>query len=258
MMNLTESQFDFLKDVDPLMHALLVSAEAVYYTAPAHTLVQTRKFAEALVNKVAQANGLDIPDQSDFLSRIRLIENRLKLKPEFISVLHTLRINGNKGAHDTETSHTDALTSLRLSYKVAQWLYTLTQKQIKAFAEFQAPVDPTLEARRMRVELMELQQQLRTAKDKQSVNQDIQHKNKELEAENLKLKQQQDTEAQALKEQLAALEAKVKELEQQPSQPILERVDRLTHKNQHAQGVPPSPYRNGGGTNEFATKKLLF
>ena len=37
-----------------------------------------------------------------------------------------------------------------------------------------------------------------------------------------------------------------------------ERVDRLTHKNQHAQGVPPSPYRNGGGTNEFATKKLLF
>lgn len=224
MMNLTESQFDFLKDVDPLMHALLVSAEAVYYTAPAHTLVQTRKFAEALVNKVAQANGLDIPDQSDFLSRIRLIENRLKLKPEFISVLHTLRINGNKGAHDTETSHTDALTSLRLSYKVAQWLYTLTQKQIKAFAEFQAPVDPTLEARRMRVELMELQQQLRTAKDKQSVNQDIQHKNKELEAENLKLKQQQDTEAQALKEQLAALEAKVKELEQQPSQPILETV----------------------------------
>jgi len=37
-----------------------------------------------------------------------------------------------------------------------------------------------------------------------------------------------------------------------------ERVSRLTHKNQHAQGVPPSPYRNGGGTNEFATKKLLF
>lgn len=99
-MNLAESQFDFLKDVDPLMHELLVSAGAVYYTAPVHTLVQTRKFAEALVNKVAQANSLDIPDQSDFLSRIRLIENRLKLKPEFISVLHTLRINGNKGAHD--------------------------------------------------------------------------------------------------------------------------------------------------------------
>jgi len=37
-----------------------------------------------------------------------------------------------------------------------------------------------------------------------------------------------------------------------------ERVDRLTHKNQHAQGVPPSSYRNGGGTNEFATKKWLF
>lgn len=26
-MNLAESQFDFLKDVDPLMHALLVSTE---------------------------------------------------------------------------------------------------------------------------------------------------------------------------------------------------------------------------------------
>ena len=224
MMNLAESQFDFLKDVDPLMHALLVSAEAAYYTAPAHTLVQTRKFAEALVNKVAQANQLEVPEQADFLSRIRLLENRLKLKADFVSVLHTLRINGNKGAHDTETNHTDALTSLRLSYKVAQWLYTLTKKEIKAFPEFQAPVDPTLEARRMRFELMELQQQLRTAKDKHAVNQDIQHKNAELEAENLKLKQQQETEAQALKAQLAALAAKVKELEQQQSQPISETV----------------------------------
>lgn len=33
------------------------------------------------------------------------------------------------------------------------------------------------------------------------------------------------------------------------------RVDRLIHKNQHAQSVPPSPYRNGGGTNEFTIKK---
>ena len=212
MMNLAESQFDFLKDVDPLMHALFVSAEAAYYTAPAHTLVQTRKFAEALVNKVAQANQLEVPQQSDFLSRIRLVENRLKLKADFISVLHTLRVNGNKGAHDAETDHSDALTSLRLSYRMAQWLYILTTQKTKLFPEFEAPVDPTLEARRMRFELMELQQQLRTAQDKQTVHSDIQHKLAELEAENLQLKHQQQVEAQTLQAQLAAYEAKVKEL----------------------------------------------
>ncbi|KOR13254.1 MULTISPECIES: type I restriction-modification system endonuclease [Acinetobacter] len=222
MMNLNESQFDFLKDVDPLMHALLVSAEVAYYTAPAHTLVQTRKFAEALVNKVAQANQLELPEQSDFLSRIRLVENRLKLKADFISVLHTLRVNGNKGAHDAETDHSDALTSLRLSYRMAQWLYILTTQKTKLFPEFEAPVDPTLEARRMRFELMELQQQLRTAQDKQTVHSDIQHKLAELEAENLQLKHQQQVEAQTLQAQLAAYEAKVKELEQQATMPTLE------------------------------------
>ena len=222
MMNLAESQFDFLKDVDPLMHALLVSAEAAYYTAPAHTLVQTRKFAETLVNKVAQANQLEVPEQSDFLSRIRLVENRLKLKADFISVLHTLRVNGNKGAHDAETDHSDALTSLRLSYRMAQWLYILTTQKTKLFPEFKAPVDPTLEARRMRFELMELQQQLRTAQDKQTVHSDIQHKLAELEAENLQLKHQQQVEAQTLQAQLAAYEAKVKELEQQATMPTLE------------------------------------
>ena len=83
MMDLAESQFDFLKDVDPLMHALLISAEVAYYTAPAHTLVQTRKFAESLVSKVLRANEIEIPEQADFHSRIKLLENKLQLKTDF-------------------------------------------------------------------------------------------------------------------------------------------------------------------------------
>ncbi len=221
-MNLAESQFDFLKDVDPLMHALLISAEVAYYTAPAHTLVQTRKFAESLVSKVLRANEIEIPEQADFHSRIKLLENKLQLKTDFISVLHTLRINGNKGAHDAETNHSDALTSLRLSYRMAQWLYILTTQKTKLFPEFQAPIDPSLEARRMRFELMDLQQQLRTAQDKQAVNFEIQWKLAALEAENQQLKQQQQNEAQALQAQLAEYEAKVKELEQQTPVSTLE------------------------------------
>ena len=37
-----------------------------------------------------------------------------------------------------------------------------------------------------------------------------------------------------------------------------ERVDRLTHKNQHAQGVPPSPYRNEGGRTSSPPKNYFF
>jgi hypothetical protein len=36
------------------------------------------------------------------------------------------------------------------------------------------------------------------------------------------------------------------------------RVDRLTHKNQHAQGVPPSPYRNEGGRTSSPPKNDFF
>ena len=37
-----------------------------------------------------------------------------------------------------------------------------------------------------------------------------------------------------------------------------EKVDRLTHKNQHAQGVPPSPYRNEGGRTSSPPKNYFF
>lgn len=229
MNSLVESQFAFVKEIDPLMHALLVSAEASYYSAPAHTLVQTRKFAESLVNRLALANNVEFSIQVDFATRIRRLENEVDLKAELISVLHTLRKNGNKGAHELNTNHSDALVSLTLAYKAAQWLYQVTQKKTKVFRPYQQPEDPTLEIRRMRVELMELQQQLRTAYDKQAVNQEIQQKNAELEAENQKLKQQQHMEAEELRLQLAKLEEKVKKLEQQPA-PTVDSIDQIQLK----------------------------
>lgn len=217
MMNLVESQFDFLKDIDPLMHTLLLSAEASYYSAPAHTLVQTRKFAESVVNRLAQAHKIEFLEQTDFATRIRRIESELDLNPELIMVLHNLRKNGNKGAHELNTSHSDALTSLNWSYKVGQWLYMVSSKSTRVFKPYQSPKDPTEETRRLRVELMELQQQLRTSYDKQAVNQEIQKKNAELEAENQKLKLQQQIEADKFAAQIQQLAEKIKAYEQQPT-----------------------------------------
>lgn len=37
-----------------------------------------------------------------------------------------------------------------------------------------------------------------------------------------------------------------------------EKVDRLTHKNQHAQGVPPSPYRYEGGRTSSPPKNYFL
>ena len=82
-----ESQFEFVKEIDPLMHALLLSAETSYYSAPAHTLVQTRKFAESLVNQLARANKIEFTEQTDFATRIRRLENTIDIKADFISDL---------------------------------------------------------------------------------------------------------------------------------------------------------------------------
>lgn len=40
------------------MHTLLVSVVVSYYFAPVHTLVQTRKFAESIVNSLARENRI--------------------------------------------------------------------------------------------------------------------------------------------------------------------------------------------------------
>ncbi|HAV5587043.1 TPA: hypothetical protein JI109_03925 [Acinetobacter baumannii] len=37
-----------------------------------------------------------------------------------------------------------------------------------------------------------------------------------------------------------------------------EKVDRLTHKNQHAQGVPPPSYRYEGGRTSSTPKNYFF
>ena len=116
------SQFDFIKAHHPLMHKVLLKAEVFFYSDPDHTLVETRKFVELLVNWLAELKNLDFSEKPTLDLRIRMLDDALKLDSEFVHALHSIRKSGNKGAHEINVEHREALKALSLSYKVAQWL----------------------------------------------------------------------------------------------------------------------------------------
>ena len=75
------SQFDFIKTSYPLMHKVLLKAEAFFYSDPDHTLVETRKFVELLVNWLAELKKLDFSEKPTLEVCIKMVDDALKLDP---------------------------------------------------------------------------------------------------------------------------------------------------------------------------------
>ncbi len=208
------SQFDFIKAHHPLMHKVLLKAEVFFYSDPDHTLVETRKFVELLVNWLAELKNLDFSEKPTLDLRIRMLDDALKLDSEFVHALHSIRKSGNKGAHEINVEHREALKALSLSYKVAQWLdMAITNQTDYVLKEYQRPVDPSLKTQEMQQELLELRGQLKSSKEKQSILQEIKQKNDLLQAENDHLKEQQQVEAFQTHAYVESLQQQIQELE---------------------------------------------
>ena len=210
------------------MHTTLVKAEALYDAYPEYTVVETRKFAELLVNLIGEKLKLDFitKPRPTLDERIKLISSKVTLDSEFLEALKILRLTGNQGAHEHNVRHQDALKALSFSYKLAQWLDMLITQNVNQYVwkEYQRPQDPDIKKQEIEYKISELQQQLQKSKDKQVIHQQIQEQNQALAEENARLKQVQITEAAKSQELIEMLQKQIEALEAQPPLELLANI----------------------------------
>jgi len=78
-------------------------------------------FAEQIVDYIYAYDNLEEPEENSFFNKLKLLEREELIKNEIKEIFHTVRIEGNKGVHESLDSVESAKTLLSLSYKLAVW-----------------------------------------------------------------------------------------------------------------------------------------
>lgn len=209
------SNFDFLKEHDPLFLQLATAAEHVFSSDPNTTLIKLRQFGEALAQDVAARSGVEFDATTSQAELLARLQRDLGLDPAIRHLFHTLRIEGNKATHQFRTQHREAIDGLRVARSLAAWYHQSFGRQGTAFkpGPFVAPPDPSAELHALQTQIEQLQAQLNEAGQQSETQQGLTALLEQEKRDYTTLVEQMDEEARTY-EQLAR-EAEQKLVEQQ-------------------------------------------
>jgi type I restriction enzyme R subunit len=146
-----KSNFDFLKEHDPVFFQLAVAAEQQFSADPNTTLIKLRQLGEALAQHIAARCGIEFDDKTSQADLLFKLNREIRLDPNIRDLFHTLRVEGNKATHQFRTKHKEAMDGLRLARTLAIWFHQVFGKQGAAFkpGPFVAPTDPSQQLREL-------------------------------------------------------------------------------------------------------------
>ncbi len=117
----TSRNFSFFAEHDLIFLQLASTAEQVFAADPNTTLIKLRQLGEAIAQDLAARVEIvfdDTTTQADLLFRLG---REISLDPTVRGLFHTLRIEGNKAAHQFRTLHKEAMDGLRVARALAVW-----------------------------------------------------------------------------------------------------------------------------------------
>jgi hypothetical protein len=120
-----QSNFSFLKTKWSNLAKIAELAEKNLYQDPNTTIVKLRMFTEQIVDYIYAYDNLEEPEENSFFNKLKLLEREELIQGEIEDVFHTLRIEGDKGVHESLDSIEIAKTLLSLSHKLAVWFMQL-------------------------------------------------------------------------------------------------------------------------------------
>jgi type I restriction enzyme R subunit len=221
-----KSNFDFLKQHDPLFFQLAFSAERVFASDPNTTLIKLRQFGEALAQNLAVRCGIEFDDQTAQADLLYRLNRQIRLDPKVLELFHTLRIEGNRATHQFKTQHKEALDGLRIARALALWFHQAFGKQGSCFkpGPFIPPPDPSQELRDLTIQIEQLKAQLQDANQQAESNQqliDLIAREKEqyavlaeqMDAEARIFEQMAQEQEQRLKQERQAFEARLQSMQ---------------------------------------------
>jgi type I restriction enzyme R subunit len=156
------SNFEFLKQHDPVFFQLAHSGERAFASDPNTTLIKLRQLGEAFAQDIAARVGIQFDERTKQTVLLARISDELKFEPVIKQLFHSLRIEGNIATHKFKTKHKEALEGLKLARSLSIWFHQLfgDLKQPFKAGPFILPEDPSQELRSLQNEIQALSAQL--------------------------------------------------------------------------------------------------
>jgi type I restriction enzyme R subunit len=240
------TNFEFLKEHDPVFLQLATTAEQVFASDPNTTLIKLRQLGEALAQDLASRAGIDFDISTSQADLLYKLGRDIQLDQNIRSLFHTLRIEGNKATHSFRTLHKEAVDGLRVARALAAWFHQSFGNHGNNFklGAFVTPADPSAPLRELQGQIDQLRAELSDSHQQLESNQQLTELISREKEEYAVLASQMDVEARTY-EQIALeheaqlsqtrteFEQRLKALQQQlEAQPQI--AQQVMHKTQQA------------------------
>ncbi|ALC90600.1 hypothetical protein AM500_13000 [Bacillus sp. FJAT-18017] len=128
---------DFLEDLVPEAASSAKKMEELLFEDPSSSVIKARLFAENILGEVFKFEGVEIPYQATFYDKINLLAKEDFLPAEIQRSFDTIRLIGNKAAHDPKFNDiTEAFKLHKEMHKLGVWfteVYSLKQIQVNSY-----------------------------------------------------------------------------------------------------------------------------
>lgn len=110
-------------------HSAKKMAELIYED-PSSAIIKARLFAEEILSEVFKQENIAVPYGSTFYDKISFLSKEGFIKPEIQLAFDTIRITGNKAAHNGAFNDiTEAFKLHKTMYNIAIWFYEVYSKE---------------------------------------------------------------------------------------------------------------------------------
>lgn len=163
---LPTSNFTFLKAQDAQLSQLGALAERYFRDDPGTAVFKLRQFAELLSKTIAAHHALYVGERETFEETLRRLSYERIIPKEAADLFHALRKAGNKAAHETTGSHSDALSALKFARQLGIWFHrTYSKKPDFKPGPFVPPPEPIDATAALREEIETLRRRVVESED---------------------------------------------------------------------------------------------
>jgi len=120
---MVESNFSFLNTYLPELSALGGFAEQYVYPDPPASAIKLRIYAEKLVEILYDNLNLTYEEDRTFFELLDNYSFRKQIPETILSIIHFLRIQGNKAAHSNNVNSETVLKMLKMACDLGKWIY---------------------------------------------------------------------------------------------------------------------------------------
>ncbi len=220
--NVRSPNFQFLKQINPLLVELGARAERYALDDPNTAMIKVRQLGELLAQSVAAKYGIDTTLDGQHKDQRTLIDDLYRsraLPPEIKDRFHEIRKEGNQANHSMRGDQGRAITLLRFARQVAVWFYRSFVQNNAKLGPFVPPVPTEDTSKESLLEIARLKQLYEEALAKSEALEDKNADETELrqiaEEDRERAFAELETGMELVAEESTKLNAKIAEYEQQ-------------------------------------------